>query len=71
MVGYLVVIALDFQSINPLGKFRRPKGSVRGTDFLTKPSKVLDLTTSWVETVSLKGSFCVRVLLKRESRYFH
>ena len=35
-------------------------------DFFSKPSKVLDLTTSWIATVSSKESFWVRVLLKRE-----
>ena len=37
-----------------------------GKDFFPKPSKVLDLATSWIATVSLKESFWVRVLLKRE-----
>ena len=35
-------------------------------DFFSKSTKVLDLTTSWIATVSLKGSFWVRVLIKRE-----
>ena len=66
-----MAVALDFQSNNPLGNFRRSMGSVRGADFLTKPSKVLNFTTSWIVTVSLKESFWVRVLLKRESLYIH
>ena len=39
-----------------------------GKDFFSKSSKVLDLTTSWVATVSLKESFWVRILLKRERK---
>ena len=55
------------QSVNRLENFKRSYGSVRGGGFFSKSSKVLDLTTSWIATVSLKESFWVRVLLKRES----
>ena len=41
-----------------------------GKDFFSKPSKVLYLTTSWIEAVSSKGSFGVRVSLKGEKPLF-
>ena len=65
-----MAIALDFQSNNPLENFRRSKGIVRGTDFLTKPSKVLELTTSWIATVSLKESFLGSYFVKERKPLF-